>query len=109
MNDHFLLVASRDPWTHPATRRCYDLAAHLAAEGRHVTLFLVQNGVLPARRGSTSAQLQGLSREGVRVLADDFSLRERGIVAGRLAKGVEAASLEVVIEALEEGAKALWH
>jgi sulfur relay (sulfurtransferase) complex TusBCD TusD component (DsrE family) len=106
MNDHFLLVASRDPWTHPATRRCYELAAQLAAEGRRVTLFLVQNGVLPARPGSASAQLQGLSREGVRVLADDFSLRERGIAAGR---PVEAASLEVVIEALEEGAKALWH
>jgi len=45
----------------------------------------------------------------VQVLADEFSLRERGITAGRLVEGVKAAPLDVVIDQLAEGRKALWH
>jgi sulfur relay (sulfurtransferase) complex TusBCD TusD component (DsrE family) len=103
----YLLIASRDPFTHASARRCYELAASLAGEGKRVTLFLVQNGVLPARPSPASAELAELARRGVRVLADDFSLRERGISG--LAPGVSPAPLEVVIDALAGGAKALWH
>jgi sulfur relay (sulfurtransferase) complex TusBCD TusD component (DsrE family) len=109
VNDPYLLIASRDPYTHTAALRCYELAARLADEGQRVTLFLVQNGVLPARPGADGGALETLTRRGIRVLADEFSLRERGIAPGRLAAGVEAAPLECVIEALENGAKALWH
>ena len=109
MNDHFLLIASRDPWTHAGIRRCYELASDLAREGQRVTLFLVQNGVLPARPSPASAELEALSRQGIRVVADEFSLRERGIARSRLAAGIEAGALEVVIEALEDGARVLWH
>jgi sulfur relay (sulfurtransferase) complex TusBCD TusD component (DsrE family) len=109
VHDRYLLIASRDPYTHVAARRCYELAAQLLDEGRRVTLFLVQNGVLPARPGGGSSELCDLARLGVRVLADEFSLRERGIAATGLATGVEPATLEVVIEALEQGARALWH
>jgi sulfur relay (sulfurtransferase) complex TusBCD TusD component (DsrE family) len=109
MQAHYFLIASRDPYTHATARRCYELAAQLAGEGRRVTLFLVQNGVLPARPSGGSGELADLARRGVRVLADDFSLRERGIAPLGLAQGVEPASLEVVIEALEHGARALWH
>jgi sulfur relay (sulfurtransferase) complex TusBCD TusD component (DsrE family) len=109
MNDHYLLIASRDPYTHVAALRCFELAAELAGEGHRVTVFLVQNGVLPARRGASAGALQALTRGGIRVLADEFSLRERGIEPRRLAAGVEPAPIDVVIEALEDGAKALWH
>jgi hypothetical protein len=43
------------------------------------------------------------------VLADDFSLRERAIPAGRLVAGVKPAPIETVVDQLEEGRKALWH
>jgi sulfur relay (sulfurtransferase) complex TusBCD TusD component (DsrE family) len=109
MDPHYLLIASRDPYTHVAARRCYELAAQLAGEGRRVTLFLVQNGVLPARPGAGSIELEALASRGVRVLAEDFSLRERGIAPRALAAGVAPAPLETVIEALEDGAQALWH
>jgi sulfur relay (sulfurtransferase) complex TusBCD TusD component (DsrE family) len=105
----YLLIASRDPYTHGGARRCYELAAALAGEGHPVTLFLVQNGVLPARPSPAARELEALSQRGVRVLADAFSLRERGIADGRLAAGVAPAPLDVVIEALAAGAKVLWH
>ena len=74
-----------------------------------VTLFLVQNGVLPARPSARSEPLAALTKAGVQVLACEFSLRERGIQATRLVAGVKAASLDIVIDQLAEGRKALWH
>ena len=105
----YLLIESRDPFDSNDVRFCCDLAQQLAAARHEVTLFLVQNGVLPARSGARSGEMARLADAGVRVLADSFSLRERGIDAGRLASSVEAAPLDVVIDALAEGAKVIWH
>lgn len=105
----YLLVESRDPFESADVPYYYDLAADLARAGHAVTLFLVQNGVLPARSGPRSEAVSRLARAGIQVLADEFSLRERGIGTDRLATGVEAAPLERVIDLLGEGRKALWH
>jgi len=43
----------------------------------------------------------------VKVLADDFSLQERGI--SKLADGVLASPIDVVVDHLEAGHKTLWH
>jgi intracellular sulfur oxidation DsrE/DsrF family protein len=104
----YLLIESRDPFEVNDVLYFYDLAGVLAKDSE-VTLFLVQNGVLPARRSARSRHLSDLAKAGVRVLADDFSLRERGIGADRLADGVRPAPLDVVIDQLAEGRKALWH
>lgn len=69
----------------------------------------MQNRVLPARPGARSAALQALADAGVEVLADDFSLRERGIPASSLAPGVKAAPLDVVVDQMADGRKTLWH
>ena len=106
---NYLLIESRDPFEANDVRYYYDLAAGLAKAGSKVTLFLVQNGVLPARRCAASERLSNLAAAGVEILADEFSLRERGIAAARLAKGVKVAPLDVVIDQLAEGRKALWH
>jgi predicted peroxiredoxin len=105
----YLLIESRDPFENNVVARQYDLAANLVKEGNEVTLFLVQNGVLPARPGNYSSLLGNAARAGVQVLADDFSLRERGISANKLADGVTAAPLSVVIDQLADGRKTLWH
>lgn len=105
----YLLIESRDPFDSNDTGFCADLAAQLAGANHHVTVFLVQNGVLPARLGARSAVLAKLAGSGVNVLADSFSLKERGIDAGRLAAGVAAASLDVVLDALADGAQVIWH
>ncbi len=109
MQDHYFLILSRDPWDGAAAGRCAELARSLAAAGQRVTLFLVQNGVLGARAGARANGLDGLGADGVRVQAEEFSLRERGIAPARLAKQVEVAPLDDVIEALALGARVLWH
>ena len=105
----YLLIESRDPFENTIVARQYDLAVNLVKEGNEVTLFLVQNGVLPARPGKYSPLLTNTAHAGVEVLADEFSLRERGIAAGKLAEGVRSAPLSIVIDQLAEGRKALWH
>lgn len=105
----YLLIASRDPFESRDVDQAYELASGLAKDGNTVTLFLVQNGVLPARKSSRSEALAKLAAAGVEVLADEFSLRERGIAQDRLAPGVKAAPLDVVVDQLADGRKAIWH
>ena len=105
----YLLIESRDPFETADVTYYYDLAEGLARAGNEVTLFLVQNGVLPARRSAKSELLGKLAEAGVQILADDFSLRERGIAGDRLATDVKAAPLDTVVDQLAEGRKAMWH
>ena len=105
----YLLIESRDPFDSNDTGFCRDLATQLAAAKNEVTVFLVQNGVLPARSGVRSDDLTKLAGAGIRVLADSFSLKERGIDENGLTAGVTAAPLDVVLDALAEGAKVIWH
>jgi sulfur relay (sulfurtransferase) complex TusBCD TusD component (DsrE family) len=105
--DHYLLIESRDPFESNDVARYYELASGLVEAGNQVTLFLVQNGVLAARPSVRSAALTAIGRSGVNILADDFSLKERGI--SKLVETVEAAPIEVVIDHLEAGHKVLWH
>ena len=105
----YLLIESRDPWESSDTSTWHELATGLVKEGNQVTYFLVQNGVLPARRSSKSAGLSALAKAGVEVLADEFSLRERGIAVDRLADGVKPAPIDVVIDQMCDGRKVVWH
>lgn len=105
----YLLIESRDPFEHASVVEQYELAAMLATQGDTVTLFLVQNGVFPVRQSKHSEQLEAAAKAGVEVLADDFSLRERGIPPSRVVSGVQPAPLSIVIDQLAEGRKALWH
>jgi sulfur relay (sulfurtransferase) complex TusBCD TusD component (DsrE family) len=105
----YLLIESRDPFESADAAAGYDLATRLAEDGHAVTLFLVQNGVFPARRSRKSAALTAAARAGVEVLADDFSLRERGITMDRLCPGVRSAPLSLVVDQLAQGRRAIFH
>jgi predicted peroxiredoxin len=104
----YLLIGSRDPFESHDVARLYALAGNLAGAGGKVTLFLVQNGVLAARDCARSDALSEVAGNGVEVLADEFSLRERGISPDTLVSGVAAAPLDVVIDRMAEGRKAIW-
>jgi len=105
----YLLIESRDPFDSGDAKNFCELAGVLAKLGHTVTLFLVQNGVLPARRSAHSSLLEALAADKVEVLADEFSLQERGISTNRLISGVKAAPLDVVVDQLAQGRKAIWH
>ena len=106
---HFVFVESRDPHESTDCQTLQELAAGLASRGHHVTLFLVQNAVLPARAGSRfSGQLTGLASRGVRVVADAFALRERAVA--ECARGVSAANIDELLRLImEPDTRALWH
>lgn len=103
----YLLIESRDPFESKCFSQRCELALTLLAENTSVTLFLVENAVLGARAGAKAPGLEKLSKAGVRLLADEFALRERGIT--RLAPHVASAGLDTLIGELTGGAKALWN
>jgi sulfur transfer complex TusBCD TusB component (DsrH family) len=106
---HYLLIESRDNFGRSGGGFCVELALALAGQGESATVLLVQNGVLPARDGAQAQGLAELASAGVPVLADDFSLAERGIAASQLAKGVRASALDIVVDRMIDGWKVLWH
>lgn len=105
----YLIIESRDPYESRDAQYVYDLASALKRNGSEVTIFLVQNGVVPTRRNAEACGLGYVIEAGVTVLADNFSLRERAIGKNELIDGVRAASLSCVVDALEQGAKTIWH
>ena len=103
----YLLIESRDPFESNDVGYYYELARGLVEAGNQVTLFLTQNGVLAARRSADAPKLRTLVDSGVKILADDFALKQRGII--KLLDGVEIAPIEIVVDHLEAGHKTLWH
>ena len=105
----YVMIQSKSPWESGDVGQFYALASELGQGGNEVTLFLVQNGVMAARPGAKDAAFDQLLGGRVRVLADDFSLRERAIEAGTLKRGVQSSAIDEVVDLLATGAKALWH
>jgi sulfur relay protein TusB/DsrH len=105
----YLFIESRDPFESCDSSFLCELAIGQAAEGNDVTVFLIQNGVLPARSGSRYAKrFAELTHCGVTVLADDFSLRERAVQ--NLATGVTPASVDTLVTLImAEDTKTIWH
>lgn len=105
----YVLIQSKSSWESGDVGHFYALARELGQGGNDVTFFLVQNGVMSARNGAKDAGLDQLLGSKVRVLADDFSLRERAINRETLKSGVSSGSIDSVVDLLAGGAKALWH
>ena len=92
----YLLIESHSPYESSEASNDYQLAIELAQSGNDTTLFLVQNGVLPARKNSSSGHsLDSLLQNGVKVVCDEFSLRERGIYSDAIAAGIETGPLDI--------------
>lgn len=106
----YIFIESRDPFESRDTRFIEETAVALKQAGHEVTVFFVQNGVLPTRSNAKSTYLAFLTRNGVRLLADDFSLAERGIRSAELLSGIQSTNIDVLVDAmLEANTKAIWH
>jgi sulfur relay protein TusB/DsrH len=105
----YLLIESRDPFDSSDSEYFAGLIQGIAKRGNETTLFLVQNGVLPARKGAKHNEvISALLKNKVKVLADRFSLKERGI--RNVLDGVETADTDRLVDLiLEPGTKAIWH
>lgn len=100
----YVILESRDPFDVPDVQNTLALAAQLKKGGDDVTLFLVGSAVAAARPTDKTKAFTEVAQAGVKVLADDFSLRERGI--GKPA--IPASPIDFVVDALARGAKTLW-
>ena len=106
----YLFIESRDPFESRDTRFVEETAAALIGRGHEVTVFLVQNGVFASRKDTCDSYVANLVTTGVTLLADDFSLSERGIQPEELYPGIQPSSMETLVDALvQENTKAIWH
>ena len=107
---NYIFIETRDPFESRDTRFLVEAATALKERGNEVTVFLVQNGVLAARRNARGSHLPPLAEAGVRLLADDFSLAERGIGESELLPGVRPAGVASLVDYLaRDNTKAVWH
>jgi intracellular sulfur oxidation DsrE/DsrF family protein len=104
----YLLIESRDPFSTQAVSGHVELAVALRRAGSDVALYLVQNGVLPCRAGADGDALHEAQSAGVEILADDFSLRERGIRDADVARGVKPAAIDLVVKRMADAWKVLF-
>lgn len=108
MSKNYLIIVSEDPFEMPTARRAGELALQLKRRGHGVALYLVQNGVLASRARAAGDALSPAIASAVEVMADDFSLRERGIESGDLRPGVVNAPIDAVVNRLASGWNTLW-
>lgn len=105
----YLFIESRGTFESASATSFLGMARDLARQGCCVEIFLVQNGVMPARAGAKAEALAAAIQSGVAVLADEFSLRERALAREQLAKGVTVAPIGTVVDRMADGWKILWH
>jgi hypothetical protein len=104
----YMIVETRDPHEARDVEWMAELALNLARSGAPAALVLAENGVFAGRAGASAPALRKLIDAGCEVFADRYALRERGIRDVDLAKGVKAAELDIVVEALEAGVSVMW-
>ncbi|ACK67925.1 DsrE/DsrF family oxidoreductase family protein [Rippkaea orientalis PCC 8801] len=102
----YFLIESKSPFESTEVKYNYQLASDLAKSGHEVTLFLVENGVLATRSSIIPSELVNISP--VKVLADDFSLEERGIEPAQMSSTIQVSNITSIVEAMGEGQKTLW-
>jgi predicted peroxiredoxin len=107
---NYVFIESRGSFESNDNQFIAETATALKKRGHEVTVFLAQNGVLEARKNSQNSFLTRLAEAGVKLLADDFSLRERGVTAAELNSDIHTSSIDALVEILiEKDAKAIWH
>ena len=106
----YLLIETKGPLD--GGHWAFDLGKQLRDLDHEVTVYLLQDGVLTARRRFPAGErlLAEADKSGLRVLADAVSARQRGVVGERVAKTVTVSDIGDLVETLMERTdKAIWH
>ena len=107
---NYVFIESRDPFESRDARFVVDTATALKRGDNEVTVFLVQNGVLASRNNAAGSHLPQMAKAGITLLADDFSLCERGIQPAEMTAGVRRSNIDILVDLLvRENTKAIWH
>ena len=109
----YVFIESRDPFASRDAAFVGDTAISLQQLGHDVIVFFVQNGVFAVRTkaaGAAGGRLAELAEAGVRLLADDFSLDERGIKPAEMEPAIHRSSIDALVTCMiQEDTKAIWH
>jgi predicted peroxiredoxin len=106
----YVIIESRNPFDSRECRFITETARALKERGNEVVVFLVQNGVLAVRKKAAGNHLRLLSEAGVALLADTFSLSERGIQTSELIPAIQQAGVDALVDlVVTENTKAIWH
>jgi sulfur relay (sulfurtransferase) complex TusBCD TusD component (DsrE family) len=105
----YLIVDSRDLTEYTNGRYIQKVAGKLKEDGNDVTLFLIENGVIAARKGGEIGKnLTDLSKRGAKIMADDISCKARGVA--QLAEGVTQSNVDQLADLIAEGSdKVIWY
>ncbi|HEX9756409.1 MAG TPA: DsrH/TusB family sulfur metabolism protein [Nitrospiria bacterium] len=105
----YLIVDSRDLQEYSSGRYIQNLAGKLQGKGNDVTLFLIENGVLAARKGNEFGKgLTDLTKQGAKVFAEDVSCKARGI--SDMGDGISQANMDQLADLIIEGSdKVIWY
>lgn len=105
----YLIVNSRDLQEYTSGEYIQNLAGKLQQKGNEITLFLIENGVLSARKGNeVGKNLTALTKQGTKVMAEDVACRARGIT--EMGEGITQANIDQLADLVIEGStKIIWY
>ncbi len=106
----YLLIETKGPLD--GGEYSFDLGKQLKELRHDVTVFLLQDGVFMARKPFEAAERlrQEAEKHGLTLMADGISMRQRGIVGDRVAKGVQTSDMNQLVDLMMERTdKAIWH
>ena len=105
----YLIVNSRDLQEYSGGQYIQNLAGQLQQKGNDITLFLIENGVLAARKGNeVGKNLTNLTKQGMKILAEDVACKARGIT--EVGEGITQANIDQLADLIIEGdTKIIWY
>lgn len=106
----YLLIESKSPLE--GGEYSFDLAKQLRPLQHNVTIYLIQDAVFAARKRFQAGEklLAEAKAHNLTLLADEVSLRQRGITKERLSEAVRVSNPSELTDLLmEKSDKAIWH
>ncbi len=106
----YLLVESKNPLG--GGEYSFELAKQLRELQHNVTVYLIQDGVFTARKRFEAGEklVAEAKAKNLTLLADEISLRQRGITKERLSETVRISTMNELVDLLmEKSDKAIWH
>jgi len=125
-----LIIVSKDPYSFEETNLALSIALMSKEENVDTTIFLIEDGVYVARKGqravgrtNISEKLEKLINNGINVLAEDLSLKSRGMASHeqdhgdhshvtyyeKIIDGIKISNIDELIDlVMEKSDRAIW-